>query len=66
MKLYYLVGVDIDLAAIVADNPPESIIDAVASELRTALDDSSVRGALGVVRSLVRPISEDDAEEVLS
>ena len=49
MKLYYLVSVEVDTAAIIEDNPPESIELAVASELYSHLGDTTVRRALGVV-----------------
>lgn len=54
MKLYYLVAVDVDERAIVDDNPPEPLQEAIQSEIKTNLD--SVRGALGVVDSTVEPV----------
>jgi hypothetical protein len=48
MKLYYLVAVDVDRAAIMADNPPEDIKQAIAWEIASHLRDSSVQHALGV------------------
>jgi hypothetical protein len=56
MKLYFLVAVDVDRDAVVQDNPPEDIGEAVASELRMSLDDFGVRGALGITGSLVEPV----------
>jgi hypothetical protein len=59
MKLFFLVAVHVDRGAIVQDNPPEHLDEAIASELRATLDDDSARGALGIKSALVEPISAE-------
>jgi hypothetical protein len=61
MKLYYLVAVDVDRAAIMADNPPEDIKQSIAWEIASHLRDSSVQHALGVRTAEV----EADADVVV-
>lgn len=55
MKLYYLIAVEVDKDALLTDNPPESITEAVADEIKSWMDTKSVREALGVVDVVVHP-----------
>lgn len=59
-RMYFLIAVDVDRAAILADNPPEDVGECIASELRSHLDDTSVRGACGIVSVTV--LQQDDPD----
>lgn len=63
-RLYFLVAVDVDRSAILADNPPEDVGECIAGELRAHLDEKGVRGACGVVVAQVEPIHEDDGRMI--
>lgn len=65
MKLYFLIAVDVDRAAILADNPPENLSEAVRDEVTSALEDTSVRQALGVTGVRVTALSEPVADYAL-
>lgn len=57
-RLYFLVAVDVDRAAILSDNPPEDVGECVAGELRSHLEEKGVRGACGIVRASVLAIAQ--------
>lgn len=64
MRLYMLVGVDVDRAAVREDNPPEDVRASLQSELAMHLQESGVRGALGIVDSDVQPVTFPEPELV--
>lgn len=62
MRLYYIVAVDVDRAQLVEDRPPEAIPEAIADEIRSALDDKSARRALGLTSVAVRQTFPEERE----
>lgn len=50
MRVVIAVVVDVDRAAILDDNPPESVVDAIRDEIKSHLESDSVRGAVGITR----------------
>lgn len=61
MKVRLIVDVDVDVAALVEDNPPESIALSLGSEIETHLD--SLRKVFGVRHVVVAPAADADRAE---
>lgn len=64
-RVHFLVSVEVDTEAIIADNPPDDIQESIMDEVRTSLvSSSSVRRALGIVDTSLTPIHFGEREMV--
>jgi hypothetical protein len=48
MRMSITVMVEVDERAVIDDNPPESVVEAIRDEVRSHLESDSVRGAVGI------------------